>query len=56
MHYYDSRGVFRVCTASIDETAWRWSREFPGFSQRFTGTFADDGATIVGKSELCKDG
>jgi hypothetical protein len=55
MHYFDSRGVFRLYTAAIDETTWRYSREAPGFSQRFTGTFADDGATIVGRSQLCED-
>ena len=55
MHYYDSRGVFRSCAASIDANAWRWSRMAPGFSQRFTGTFADDGATILGLCELCQD-
>lgn len=54
-HYYDSRGVFRAFTASIDETAWRFSRIAPGFSQRFTGTFEDDYNTIVGVSELCTD-
>jgi hypothetical protein len=55
MHYYDSRGVFRDQACSIDETAWRWWRNAPGWSQRFTGTFADGGATIIGKSELCED-
>ena len=55
MHYFDSRGVFRLNEASIDETAWRWWREEPGFSQRFTGTFADGGATIVGLSQLRRD-
>jgi hypothetical protein len=54
-HYYDSRGVFRAFTASIDEKAWRFSRIAPGFSQRFTGTFEDDYNTIVGVSELCTD-
>ena len=54
-HYYDSRGVFRAFTATIDEMAWRFSRLAPGFSQRFTGTFEDDYNTIVGISELCTD-
>jgi hypothetical protein len=54
-HYYDSRGVFREYTASIDEQAWRFSRIAPGFSQRFTGTFEDNYNTIVGISELCTD-
>ncbi|MFL5322586.1 MAG: hypothetical protein ACJ790_23195 [Myxococcaceae bacterium] len=55
MHYFDSRGVFRVFEVSIDETAWKFSRIAPGFSQRFTGTFADGGDTIVGVSQLCQD-
>lgn len=55
MHYFDSRGVFRVFACSIDEHAWRFSRMAPGFSQRFTGTFSADGDTIVGRTELCQD-
>ena len=55
MHYYDSRGVYRDQVTSIDAEAWRWERMAPGFSQRFTGTFADDGNTIVGTSQLCED-
>lgn len=55
MHYYDSRGVFRAFDASIDDTAWRFERMAPGFSQRFVGTFADGGDTIVGKTQLCED-
>ena len=54
MHYFDSRGVFRVSEVSIDDASWRWWRNAPGFSLRFTGTFADDD-TIVGRSELCRD-
>ena len=56
MHYYDSRGVFRVYDASVDEESWRFSRDDPGFSQRFVGTLADGGDTIVGLSQLCRDG
>jgi hypothetical protein len=55
MHYYDSRGVFRECEASVDDRAWRIVRITKGFSQRFTGTFADGGATIVGVWQLCED-
>jgi hypothetical protein len=56
MHYYDSRGVYRDYAAGVDDNAWRWWRDAPGFSQRFTGTFTDGGATIVGLSQLCQDG
>ena len=55
MHYFDSRGVFRVFDVNIDATAWRYSRMAPGFSQRFTGTFSADGDTIIGRAELCRD-
>ena len=55
MHYFDSRGVFRVLDVSIDDEAWRLWRDAPGFSQRFTGTFADGGTTIAGTWQLCRD-
>jgi hypothetical protein len=55
MNYFDSRGVFRVYEVSIDEKAWRCSRESPGFSQRFTGTFSDGAKTISGTWQLCRD-
>ncbi len=55
MHYFDSRGVHRVYETSIDDEAWRFWRDTPGFSQRFTGAFADGGDTINGVSQLCRD-
>jgi hypothetical protein len=55
MHYYDSRGVFRVYRASFDAHTWRIWRDSPGFSQRFTGTFADGGRTIAGVWQLSED-
>jgi hypothetical protein len=55
MHYYDARGVFRIFDMSIDAKGWRLSRNAPGFSQRFTSTFEDGGATIYGRWELCQD-
>jgi hypothetical protein len=55
MHYFDSRGVFRVYDVSIDDAEWRIWRDAPGFSQRFIGTFADGGETIDGRWELCQD-
>ncbi|MEO8578210.1 MAG: hypothetical protein ABI556_15975 [Gemmatimonadales bacterium] len=54
MHYFDSRGVFRVHETSFDDVSWKWLRIAKGFSQRFTGTF-DGGDTIVGLSELRRD-
>ena len=55
MYYFDSRGVFRVYEVSIDGDTWRLWRDDPGFSQRFTGTFADHGDTIVGLWQMCQD-
>jgi hypothetical protein len=55
MNYFDSRGVFRVYELNIDSEAWRLWRDAPGFSQRFTGTFADSGDLIAGRWQLCRD-
>jgi hypothetical protein len=55
MHYFDSRGVFRVYQASADDEALRLWRDAPGFSQRFTGTFSDEGDTILGTWQLQTD-
>jgi hypothetical protein len=55
MHYFDSRGVFRVYEVNVDSEAWRLWRNAPGFSQRFTGSFADGGDTIAGRWQLCED-
>ncbi len=55
MHYFDSRGVFRDYETSVDAASWRWWRESPGFSQRFTGLWSEDGRTITGLSQLRRD-
>ena len=55
MHYFDSRGVFRVYDVTMDDHAWRISRDAPEFSQRFVGTFADSGRTINGQWQLRQD-
>jgi hypothetical protein len=58
LHYFDERGVYRVYAASIDQHTWRYWRDAsaPDFSQRFTGTFSDDGNTITVRGELSQDG
>jgi hypothetical protein len=56
MHYFDSRGVFRVYSVAIGPATWRFWRDEPGFAQRFTGTFGDGGATITGHGQLSTDG
>ena len=56
MHYYDSRGIYRVYETSMRDGVWRVSRDVPGFAQRLTGTLEDEGQTIVCVAELCEDG
>lgn len=56
MLYFDERGISRKYDVRLRDNTWNWRRDFPGFSQRFTGTFVDGGRTIVGTGELSKDG
>jgi hypothetical protein len=56
MFYFDSRGVHRVYEVGINDRAWTIWRDSPDFSQRFTGAISDDGDTIYGLWELCRDG
>jgi hypothetical protein len=60
-HYFDSRGIARVYAMSLKDGVWTLRREAPDFSpldfaQRYTGTFSDDGRTIVGRWEIAHDG
>jgi hypothetical protein len=60
-HYFDSRGVARVYRMSLEDGVWKLWRDRPdlsplSFSQRFAGTFSDDGKTIAGSWEICHDG
>jgi hypothetical protein len=55
MHYFDSRGVFRVYEASLTDGVLRIWRDAPGFSQRFEGPISDDGTVIDGLWELSED-
>ena len=56
MHYFDSRGVQRLYELELRDRTWTMARDAPGFSQRFTGTIAADGATIDGLWTLSRDG
>jgi hypothetical protein len=56
MLYFDDRGVSRHYQVSIQGNVWKWWRDFPGFSQRYSVTVSEDGNTMVGKGELSKDG
>lgn len=56
-HYFDSRGVTRMYAMTFDGRTWTLSREAPDFSpldfsQRFSGTLEDDGATIRGRWDI----
>lgn len=55
MLYFDERGVSRRYEVSLRDDVWRWWRNAPGFSQRFTGAIAADGRTIVARGELSRD-
>ena len=58
MHYFDQRGVYRVYAVNLDQATWQFWRDAtsPDFSQRFSGTFSDDGNTITGRGQLSRDG
>ena len=56
MLYFDERGVSRKYEVSLADNVWKWWRNAPGFSQRFTGTITPDGRTIVGRGERSRDG
>ena len=53
--YSDERGVCRIYGMSIGNGEWKLWREGEPFSQRFTGTFSDDGNTITGRWEIAED-
>jgi hypothetical protein len=59
-HYFDSRGVARVYKMVFDDGGWELLRNSPDFSpfefsQRFEGSFSDDGDTIEGRWEISND-
>ena len=55
MHYFDSRGVFRIYDSSIDDSSWQLWRNAPEFSQRFTGKLTDGNNTIAGLWQMSRD-
>jgi hypothetical protein len=59
-HYFDERGVARVYAMSFGDGLWKLERTRADFSpftfsQRFTGTFTDDGRQIDGTWEIAHD-
>jgi hypothetical protein len=56
MHCFGYRGVHRCTQLAAAKAPGGFWRDAPRFSQRFTGTFSDDGDTITGQGELSRDG
>jgi len=56
MLYGDERGVGRIYEMTLVNETWKMWRPSPGFSQRMTGRFSDDGNTIVVRGQLSRDG
>jgi hypothetical protein len=56
MLYSDSRGVSRIYRMTFSGGIWTLWRDFPGFSQRFHGTFSEDGRIITARWERSSDG
>jgi hypothetical protein len=54
--YTDERDVQRVYEMSLEDGVWKLWRHGEPFSQRFTGTFSEDGRTISGRWEIAEDG
>ena len=59
-HYFDSRGVARLYEMTFSDGVWKLWRKTSdftplSFSQRFTGTFGDDGNSIEGHWEIAHD-
>jgi hypothetical protein len=56
MLYYDTRAVSRIYRMTFSGGIWTLWRDFPGFSQRFHGTFSEDGKIITARWEQSSDG
>jgi hypothetical protein len=56
MLYCDSRGVSRIYKMTYSGGIWTLWRDFPGFSQRFQGTFSEDQDIITARWEKSTDG
>lgn len=54
--YTDDRDVQRIYEMSLRDGVWKLWREGDPFSQRFEGTFSEDGNTITGRFEIAEDG
>ena len=54
--YTDERDVQRIYAMSLGDGVWKLWRDGEPFSQRFTGSFSEDGNTIAGRWEIAEDG
>ena len=54
--YTDERDVQRIYEMSLADGAWKLWRDGEPFSQRFEGSFSEDGQTITGRWEASEDG
>ena len=59
-HYFDERGVARIYEMSLEGGVWKLERTKPDFSpfefsQRFIGTFTNDGKRIDGTWQIGRD-
>jgi hypothetical protein len=52
MLYFDSRKVSRKYECSIAGNQWKWWRNSPNFSQRFTVTIEENGNKMVSTGEM----
>jgi hypothetical protein len=60
-HYFDARGVVRLCDMSFDGRTWTLTRRAADFSpldfaQRFTAELEDGGDTLAGRWEIAPEG
>jgi hypothetical protein len=55
-HYFDTRGVARIYGTSLENGVWKLWRDGEDFSQRYSGTFSEDGNRIEGCWEIARDG
>jgi len=56
MIYFDERDISRKYISTCKNNVWKWWRNDPKFSQRFTGEIKDNGNTIVSTGEMSQDG
>jgi hypothetical protein len=56
MLYFDERNVSRKYICTLKDNVWKWWRDDPEFSQKFTCAITDNGNRIIGKGEMSRSG